>query len=210
MSSHAVDELKRSKPHHLLVALEDGGEARRVAIPNVRNRWERVARVLDGLRWVSAEARSADGGVLAVVAASEDLPDRYPSVVRDALAAGRVDVQEVQIRERDLLEILDRSNDRAVQRALEAQASGTQRYEALVSVMFEGVRQILDVLNASTRAVAASYTQALHLSASSSTSTSSTGEEGLAALTPLLATLSTLATPRPHAQRQAQRPKAVK
>jgi len=199
MSSHVVvDEIKKSKPHHLLVALEDG-EPRRVAIPNVRNRWERVARVLDGLRWVSVEARSADGGVLAVVAAaSEDLPD---------LAVGRVQEQEVQIRERDLLEILDRSNDRAVQRALEAQASGTQRYEALVSVMFEGVRQILDVLNASTRAVAASYTQALHLSASSSTSASSTGEEGLAALTPLLATLSTLATPRPHA---AQRPKAVK
>jgi hypothetical protein len=179
--AHAIDEIRKLKPHHLLVLVEGDEEPRKVAIPNVRNRWDRVATVLDAMRWTSIEARSKDGGTLSML---------EPSTSSSAGASENRTDDQTQIRERDLLDLLERSNDRAVARALEAQSAGTQRYEALVSAMFEGVRSTLEVLTASTRAVAASYTQAMHLSATSSGPVGGAGDDGgLAALAPLLSTL---------------------
>jgi hypothetical protein len=171
---NAVDEIRKLKPHHLLVTIEGDEEPRKIAVPNVRNRWERIATLLDTMTWTNIEARSKDGGTLAMLTP--------PTDGASSTSGNRTDDVHT-IRERDLLDLLDRANDRAVARALEAQSIGTQRYEALATLMFEGVRNILDVVTTSTRAVTAQFTQALTLSAQGG------ADDGIGGLRPLFDTM---------------------
>ena len=68
--AHPVDELRRHEPHSLRVVLLDGTE-KPVAVPRIRNRWQRVIQVLDSLPWVRIEALDKSGAVLACVESPE-------------------------------------------------------------------------------------------------------------------------------------------
>lgn len=76
-----INSLSKLKPvpRLLRVTVDDDDTPRKVAVPNVRRRWERVARVLEGMRWRSVEALDGQGATLAVVQcedepAAEDAP----------------------------------------------------------------------------------------------------------------------------------------
>lgn len=72
-----INSLSKLKPvpRTLRVTVDDDDTPRKVAVPNVRRRWERVARVLEGLKWRSVEAVDGQGATLAVVQCEDDPPE---------------------------------------------------------------------------------------------------------------------------------------
>lgn len=183
-------ELQKLKPHHLLVTV-DGEEApKRVAIPNVRNRWTRIEKLLAGLQWRRIEACDKAGGILQVFAAVDDATT--PADPTTELPGGD---GTITLRERDLVVLLGAHAEKVSRLVLDGQREVRQQFEAQQVALFNGVRSVLDTISTSTRAVTAQWQQAITLAQSSSVS-GDAAPEGINALMPLLQTVGAL-TNRP-------------
>jgi hypothetical protein len=179
-----VEEIEKYKPHHLMVTVEGEEERRRVPIQAVRNRWSRVERVLGQIRWTSIECRDKTGGVLGYVQAAAE-PAEAPAAVS-------ADDGGVTVRERELMELLSAAADRAVERALQAGDRASSRIEATLRLVADAQAAQLEMMTASTRAIAAQYTEALTIQRQLTLPLPEGGDEqhGMAAIGPLLGFLS--------------------
>lgn len=149
-----IGKLQQLKPipHSLLVQVEGDEPSKVVAVPNVRNRWRRIASVLEQIRWVAVEARDKSGATLAVL--RDDREDAAPSTIG-------TDAGGVTLREAQLIELVTASNDRACARVLEAGEKASQRYERMFASLIAGVRSQLETIAVGQRLATAQYHQAL-------------------------------------------------
>lgn len=130
-----MDELRKLEPVSLRVTLADGTE-RPVAVPRIRNRWQRVYQVLDSLSWVRIDALDKQGAVLGVVEdddAAEELVDVASGDERDLRMA------------KVLLEVM-RTTQKETRQMFETQMRGQAE---LVEALVGGVRSISQSYEAS-------------------------------------------------------------
>lgn len=123
---HPLDELRKLDPAALKVTLADGSE-RPVAVPKIRNRWQRVYQTMDALPWVRVEALDKNGAILGVVEDDQ----------ADALAAesGVDELAGMARMARIMLEVM-RSTQRETRQMFEAQMRGNaELVEALITSM---------------------------------------------------------------------------
>lgn len=184
MDPTAIEEIAKVKPapHHLLVTVEGEDEPRRVAVPAVRKRWQRIGAVLEQLRWSQIECCDKAGATLAIVRAADESAPAELSRMPDAGG--------ITVRERELMELTSAVADRAVQRALEAGDRAAARLERSLALVADAVAAQLEMMTASTRAIAAQYTEALTLQRQLTVSGATAEEgDGMAAIGPLLGLL---------------------
>lgn len=123
-----MDELRKLEPVSLKVTLMDGTE-KPVAVPKVRNRWQRVYQILDSLAWVRIEALDKAGAVLGVV---ED--DDAAEELVEASGGDERDMRMAKV----LLEVM-RSTQKETRQMFETQMRGQAE---LVEALIAGVRSI--------------------------------------------------------------------
>ena len=107
----------------------DGGDEKIIAVPNVRQRWQRITRTLDQLVWLKLEAENADGDVLAILE-NEDLPDP----------------------ESEAGELEDISGDLAnasttLQQLVAAQEMVLRRHEKMSEITFAALTKVTEILS---------------------------------------------------------------
>jgi hypothetical protein len=127
-AEHPVDELRKLDPASLKVTLMDGSE-RPVAVPKIRNRWQRVYQVLDAMAWTRIEALDKNGAVLGVL---ED--DEAAEELVDAAGGGERDLAMAKV----LLEVM-RSTQKETRQMFETQMRGQAE---LVEALIAGVKSI--------------------------------------------------------------------
>lgn len=137
---HPVDELRKLDPVSLKVTLSDGTE-KPVAVPKVRNRWQRVYQVLDSLPWVRVEALDKHGAVLGVVEDDEELD----AVAEEASGAGGDGYAKMA---RVMLEVM-RSTQRETRMMFEAQMRGNA--------------ELVEAVIGSVKSIAASYEESMRI-----------------------------------------------
>lgn len=187
-----ADRLRTIKPHHLLVAVEGEDEPRRLAVPNVRNRWQRIDAVLAQLRWTTIDARDKSGGTLAMLQAeSDDVPP--PALSSSAAGAG------VTIRERDLVELTMSAYDRGARAAQESADRALGRAERSLTMVAESITAQLEMMTQATRAVVGQYSEALTLQRTLTAGPAAAAGEDEGALPALLAMMArgTVVAPPP-------------
>jgi len=125
--AHPLDEIRKLEPAALKVTLSDGSE-RPVAVPKIRNRWQRVYQTMDALPWVRVEALDKNGAILGVV--EDDEADELAAEV------GAGDPLDGMARmARIMLEVM-RSTQRETRQMFEAQMRGNaELVEALITSM---------------------------------------------------------------------------
>lgn len=170
-----VDRLRSLKPHHLIVTIEGEDEPRRLAVPNIRNRWQRVDNVLAQLRWTTIDARDKSGATLGLLkVADDDAPASAP------LAASG---HGITIRERELCDLMLTAVDRGARAAQESADRALGRAERSLTLVAEGITAQLEMMSAATRAVVGQYSEALTLQRTLTAGPAADGD----ALAPLLA-----------------------
>lgn len=127
---HAVDELRKLEPHSLRVSLLDGTTVP-VACPKIRNRWQRVIKVLDSMAWTRIDALDKEGAVLGSV---EDEDSTSFDATNEDGDDGDRDLRIARV----LLEVM-RSTQVETRRMFEVQMRGQAE---LVEALIGGVRSI--------------------------------------------------------------------
>jgi len=150
-----ADRLRTLKPHHLLVTVEGEDEPRKLAVSNVRNRWQRIDTVLAQLRWTLIDARDKSGATLGLLRAEED--DASPVATPSSGGAG------VTIRERELVELTMAAYDRGARAAQESADRALGRAEKSLVLVSDSIAAQLEVMSQATRAVVGQYSEALTL-----------------------------------------------
>ena len=133
-----VAELQRLQPipTTLRVTIDGEAEPRRIAVPNVRKRWSRIAATLAALPpWTLVEACAKDGSV---IHAMRPDADAVPTV--DGASAGGVTVREAEL----------------VRLVLEAQRQRDEAHRAMFGTLFRGVEQSLSIVALTMRQMAVS------------------------------------------------------
>lgn len=172
-----ADKLRSLKPHHLVVTVDGEDEPRRLAVPNVRNRWQRIDAVLAQLRWTIIDARDKGGATLALLQAEDDPPG--PAPMPATSGAG------VTIRERELVELTMAAYDRGARAAQDSADRALGRAEKSLTMVADAITAQLDMMTTATRAVVGQYSEALTLSRTL-TAGPPAGEEGPDAMAALL------------------------
>jgi hypothetical protein len=152
-----VDRLRSLKPHHLIVTIEGEDEPRRLAVPNIRNRWQRVDNVLAQLRWTTIDARDKSGATLGLLKVADD---DAPAAAAAPLAASG---HGITIRERELCDLMLTAVDRGARAAQESADRALGRAERSLTLVAEGITAQLEMMSAATRAVVGQYSEALTL-----------------------------------------------
>lgn len=185
-----ADKLRSLKPHHLVVTVDGEDEPRRLAVPNVRNRWQRIDAVLAQLRWTVIDARDKGGATLALLQAEDDpTPAPMPAT---ASGAG------VTIRERELIELTMAAYDRGARAAQDAADRALGRAEKSLTMVSEAITAQLEMMSTATRAVVGQYSEALTLQRTLSVGAPPTEDEGaLPALLAMMARGSVAPPPSP-------------
>lgn len=133
-----VSELQRLQPipTTLRVTIDGEPEPRRVAVPNVRKRWARIATTLAALPpWTLVEACAKDGSV---IHAMRPDADAVPTV--DGASPGGVTVREAEL----------------VRLVLEAQRQRDDAHRSMFATLFRGVEQSLSIVALTMRQMAVS------------------------------------------------------
>lgn len=151
-----ADKLRSLKPHHLVVTVDGEDEPRRLAVPNVRNRWQRIDAVLAQLRWTVVDARDKAGATLALLQADDD-----PSLVAPPAVA--TSGAGVTIRERELVELTMAAYDRGARAAQESADRALGRAEKSLAMVADAITAQLEMMSTATRAVVGQYSEALTL-----------------------------------------------
>lgn len=109
----------------------DGGDEKLIAVPDVRQRWQRITRTLDQLDWLKLEAENADGDVLAILD-NQELPDP------DRTAGDLEDISgnALQLGEHTQLAQL-----------LKAQEMVIMRFESMASRTFDAQNKVIAILS---------------------------------------------------------------
>ena len=150
-----ADKLRSLKPHHLVVTVDGEDDPRRLAVPNVRNRWQRIDAVLAQLRWTVVDARDKAGATLALLQAEDD-----PAAVAPTPATSGAGVT---IRERELVELTMSAYDRGARAAQDSADRALGRAEKSLTLVAEAITAQLEMMSTATRAVVGQYSEALTL-----------------------------------------------
>jgi hypothetical protein len=129
---HAVDGLRKLEPFVLRVTCLDG-HVESVAVPKIRNRWQRVIKVIDSMAWTRIDALDKAGAVLGSV---ED-EEAAGFEVDDQDGAGERDERDMRIA-KVLLEVM-RTTQKETRQMFEVQMRGQAE---LVESLIGGVRSI--------------------------------------------------------------------
>ena len=129
-----VDRLKgiRSDLVKLLVYTSDADDATEVAVPNVRQKWQRVMEVLDEIPWTKVEAVDKKNAVLLVH--NRGAADERPAGELEELASG------MQGRSSEVSALLQVS----VHWVLRAQDTALRAHQEHSSVLLEAQNKLLD------------------------------------------------------------------
>lgn len=135
----AVAELQRLRPAKLRVFCRDSDEAKAVAIPATRKKWERLGATLDGLEWTRIEALDARGNITGIVAREDDEPAE-PELVEMNEAEQLAPMMSLMLR---------------------AQQVALQQQGVLLKPLIDGMAKLVQVQTEALGAVAGAYRMAL-------------------------------------------------
>lgn len=132
--NNPIDSLRKLKGdlHRLRVTTADGSE-RIVAVPNVRQRWQRIAAALDQLEWQKLEAENAEGDLLALLH-NEELPEPEPEPFVSPMASTLEDISGAPM-------------PGMLAQFLQAQELVMVRYERMSQQVFESQTKVIEILS---------------------------------------------------------------
>jgi hypothetical protein len=139
----AVAELAKLRPAKLRVFSRGSEDAKAVAIPGNRKKWETLAHTLDGLDWERIEALDPRGNIVGVVARPEedDEPDEVELASLDAAEAAR--------------------DERLLQLMLKAQQVALTAQAAQLRPLVEGMGKLVGTVTTALDATSRAYNIAL-------------------------------------------------
>ena len=137
----ALAELQRLRPAKLRVYVRDSDEAKAVAIPANRKKWERLGTTLEGLDWVRIEALDTRGNITGVVAREDD--------AAEATVGDNVEITEAEALA-PMLSLM-----------LRAQQMALQQQSVLIKPLIDGMAKLVQVQTDALGAVAGAYRMAL-------------------------------------------------
>lgn len=138
VGAQVLSELKRLNPARVVAVLADG-EARAVAVPQRRRKWEAVLSALGALAWQRVELLTKAGELLGVV---------------EQEAAGEVQLTPEAARVNSMLDVM-----------LKAQDVALSRNERSFGQILEANTRLVDAMGARLAAMEATYAQVLKLAA---------------------------------------------
>lgn len=151
----AIAELQRLRPAKLRVFCRDSDEAKAVAIPATRKKWERLGALLDGLEWTRIEALDARGNITGVVARDEDEPEP----------------EQVELNEAEQVAPM-------VSLMLKAQQVALQQQSVLLKPLIDGMAKLVQVQTEALGAVAGAYRMALAAASTAAPAGGGRSEDG--------------------------------
>jgi hypothetical protein len=140
-----LSELRRLKPHHLVLTLADDDE-RKVVVPQKGARWRKLGDILDSQPWVSLDAFDASDNLLGTVEAPEGDDDEEG----DDDAAVEEDGRDERMAR--VMSKLVTDTMAATASMFQAQIAGNS---ATIAAMTEGMRSVTETYQQSLRVQAA-------------------------------------------------------
>lgn len=168
MTIDYIGKLKACEPASLKVTLSDGTE-KPVAVPRIRNRWQRVQQTIDALPWVRIEALDKSGAVL--------------GMVEDESGAG---------------EFVEQADDdmRLAKILLEVMRSTQKETRLMFEVQMRGQAELVEALISGVRSISQSYEQSLAVQRAAMVTDAAGGERNPELMAMLQLAMAQMTTPK--------------